>query len=223
MNCRHVSLGIALAGLLGLPARAVPQATGRGTVPKTLNPLPASVLIPSPAFTASLISLVPTPANAPDSGLQFIRFGTSGDLTNDGYPEVVISGWSFRGWDATGTPVATPLYLFSTNATGTILLGISSLPGTTSPRILDLDRNGLNDFVYLGHNESPFTPTISQAFLQTSPWQFSPTTLPGPKIASHNSNVCDFNQDGFPDIVASTYVTDGTYFDPAFFVVAWGS
>jgi len=78
------------------------------------------------------------------------------------------------------------------------LLGVSNLPGTTSPRILDLDKNGLNDFVYLGHNESPFTPTISQEFLQMSPGTFSRTTLPGPKIDSHNSNVGNFNGDGYP-------------------------
>ena len=34
---------------------------------------------------------------------------------------------------------------------------------------------------------------------------------------SHNSNVGNFNGDGYPDIVASTYMTDGTYFDPVFF------
>ncbi len=158
----------------------------------------------------------------------FIWFGTSGDLTNDGYPEVAISGWSFRGWNATGTPPNTPLHVFSTNPSGAVqlnpqtLLGVSSLPGTSSLRILDLDKNGLNDFVYLGYNESPFTPTISQAFLQTSPGTFSTITLSGPKVESHNSNVGNFNGDGYPDIVASTYGTDSTYFDPAFFASTGG-
>jgi len=215
-------------GLLGLPSPAFSQVINPSIVQKTLNPLPASVLIPSSAFTGSLISLIPAPGTGADgitAEVHFIWYGTSGDLTNDGNPEVAISGWSVRpGFtNATGAPPATPLYIFSTNATGTVQLdpqpvfGISSLPGTTSPRILDLDKNGLNDFVYLGYNESPFVPTISQAFLQTSPGTFSTTTLPGPKIDSHNSNVGDFNGDGYPDTVASTYMTDGTYFDPAFF------
>ena len=221
-------VGIALLGLAGFPSPALSQAINPGIVQKTLNPLPASVLIPSSAFTGSLISLIPTPgigANGVTAEVVFNWSGTSGDLTNDGYPEVAISGQSVRPPDATGPPPATPLYVFSTNATGTVqldpqlLLGVSSLPGASSLRILDLDKNGLNDFVYLGFNESPLTPTISQEFLQTAPGTFSIVTLPGPKVASHNSNVGDFNGDGYPDIVASTYMTDGTYFDPAFFAV----
>ena len=217
-------------GLAGFPSPALSQTINPGIVQKTLNPLPASVLIPSSAFTGSLISIIPAPGTGVDgvtAEVNFVWYGTSGDLTNDGYPEVAISGWSVRNGsafnNAPGAPPTTPLYVLSTNASGTVqldpqpLFGLSSLPGTTSPRILDLDKNGLNDFVYLGHNESPFTPTISQEFLQRAPGSFSTFTLPGPKIASHNSNVGDFNGDSYPDIVASTYMTDGTYFDPAFF------
>ena len=141
------SVSIALIGFAGLPSLALSQAINPSIVQKTLNPLPASVLIPSSAFTGSLISLIPFVEGPP----WFIWFGTSGDLTNDGYPEVAISGWSFRGRNATGTPPNTPLHVFSTNPSGAVqlnpqtLLGVSSLPGTSSLRILDLDKNGLND------------------------------------------------------------------------------
>jgi hypothetical protein len=220
--------GIALMGFAGFPSPALSQTINPAIVQKTLNPLPNSVLIPRSAFSGSLISLIPAPGTGADgvtAEVNFVWSGTSGDLTNDGYPEVAISGWSIRpGFNnATGTPLPTPLYVFSTNAAGTVqldpqpLFGISSLPGTNAHRILDLDKNGLNDFIYLGYNESPFTATISQEFLQTTPGAFFTVTLPGPKVASHNSNVGDFNGDGYPDIIASTYMTDGTYFDPAFF------
>ncbi len=146
MFYRELIVGIVLICLADLPSPALSQVINRAIVQTTLNSLPNSVLIPNSGFTGSLISLVPRIGE-----YGFVWYATSGDLTNDGYPEVAISGWSFRGFNATGTPPETPLYILSTNATGTVrlnpqtLLGLSSLPGTTSPRILDLDKNGLND------------------------------------------------------------------------------
>ena len=220
--------GIALMRFAGFPSLALSQAINPGLVQKTLNPLPASVLIPSSAFTGSLVSLIPRPGTTADGVTtkdSFIWFWSSGDLTNDGYPEVAISGWSIPvgANNATGTPAATPLYVFSTNATGTVqldaqhLFGISSVPGTTSPRILDLDKNGLNDLIYLGHNEFPFSPSLSQEFLQRTPGNFSTVSLPGPNVNAYDWNVGEFNGDGYPDIIASNFNTDGSYFDPAFF------
>jgi len=91
------------------------------------------------------------------------------------------------------------------------------VPGTTSPRILDLDKNGLNDLIYLGHNEFPFSPSLSQEFLQRTPGKFSTVILPGPNVNAYDWNVGEFNGDGYPDIIASNFNTDGSYFDPAFF------
>ena len=48
-------------GLAAFPSPALSQAINPRIVQKTLNPLPASVLIPRSAFTGSLISLVPHP------------------------------------------------------------------------------------------------------------------------------------------------------------------
>ena len=53
--------GIALMEFAGFPSPALSQAINPRIVQKTLNPLPASVLIPRSAFTGSLISLVPHP------------------------------------------------------------------------------------------------------------------------------------------------------------------
>jgi hypothetical protein len=219
---RRRALAGLLGGLLGLPGGVAAEVINPAIVQTTLNPLPPSVLIPSARFTGSLIVVT---SDVPHT---FVLFGTSGDLTGDGFPEVVITGWSAPpALDPTGPPPAAPLRVFSTTPIGVVpvdalgLLGVSTLPGTSTPRILDLDGNGLEDFLYLGFNEFPFTnpfaTTISQAFRQTAPGQFSTVTLAGPTITSHNSNVGDFDGDGRPDVVASTFGTDGTFFDPDFF------
>ena len=151
-------------GLASSPSPALSQTINPAIVQKTLNPLPASVLIPSSAFTGSLVSLIPHPGNGADGITAELGFfpvvGTSGDLTNDGYPEVVLpmALFSFNP-NVPGPPG--PLYVFSTNATGTIqldsqqLLGTGSVPEVGSTYILNLDRNGLNDFIYLGTCENP--------------------------------------------------------------------
>ena len=92
-------VGIALLGLAGFPSPALSQAINPGLVQKTLNPLPTSVLIPSSAFTGSLVSLIPRPGTTADGVTakdSFIWFWSSGDLTNDGYPEVASAGGPFQ-------------------------------------------------------------------------------------------------------------------------------
>lgn len=188
----------------------------------TLNPLPNSILIPSARFAGKYIGTLPSDLNQAQN-IAYIWFGTSGDLTNDGNPEVIFSGWSFRGWNPKDIPPDTPLVLFSTGSESTRLVdpvtffGINSLPGTATPTIMDLDRNGRNDFFFLGHNESPFYPTESLAFLQQTDGTFKRLQIAGPKVTVHNDGIGDFNKDGFPDLVASAVITDKTYLNPAFF------
>ena len=181
-------------------------------VQQTLNPLPDSVLIPSSLFSGSLVGYVDFDTT------NFILYSGVGDLTGDRFPEVMFTGWSYRGWDATGTPPPTPILLMSTSATGVTqidpltLLGTAEVAGTTQPRILDLNNDGRNDFFYLGHNESPFVPTLSEVFLQTAGGTFTRSALAGPKQESHNSNLGDFNGDGFVDVVASSYGSEEGFY-----------
>jgi hypothetical protein len=114
--------------------------------------------------------------------------------TNDGYPEVVLPMALFS-FNPTfqGPPVRctcsrpTPPGRSSSIPSSCLVTG--SVPEVGSTYILNLDRNGLNDFIYLGTRENPMIPTISQEFLQTGPSTFAIVTLPGPQVDSHNSNV----------------------------------
>jgi len=162
------------------------------------------------------------------SGLA-VFFSASGDLTNDGYPEIVIAGWN--GDDATHKLLYRPIFVVSTNSSGASmldpakLLGISSIPGTSTPRILDIDKNGLNDFFYLAYNEArtgypgsnDFAHEYSQVFLQTAPGQFVVSNMTAGKTLSHNSNLGDFNFDGYTDIIAAGGGMELGYFNSRFF------
>lgn len=192
----------------------------------TLNPLPDSILIPASGFKGTLIAaIVPDPTLSQGS----VMFSASGDLSGDGYPEMVVTGWG--GDDPTHQLLYSPVYLFSTNSSGASmldpmqLLGVSSIPGTSTPRILDLDNNGLNDFFYLAYNETrtqfpasnDFAHEYSQIFLQTAPGHFVVSNMTAGKTLSHNSSLGDFNFDGYADIIAAGGGMEIGYFDSGFF------
>jgi hypothetical protein len=186
-------------------------AQGVPIVQRTLNPLPGSVNIPAAAFKGTHLGTIVAPPTT-------VFYSAAGDLTNDGYPEVLFTGWTFRGFDAVGEAAAAPVFLFSTNATGAValdpqrVLGTSGVAGTSTPRILDLNRDGRNDFFYLGHNESPAFPTRSERFMQNADGTFARLAIAGPKLEGHNSNVGDFNGDGFIDVLSSSYRTEDNFF-----------
>ena len=178
---------------------------------RTLNPLPASVNVPASAFKGRHIATVPAPPVT-------VFYHASGDLTNDAYPEVLFTGLTYRGFGVGGTTVDAPIYAFSTTATGTTrlspltLLGATAVAGTSTPRIMDLNRDGRNDFFYLGHNESPAVPTASERFLQNANGTFTRQFIAGPKLEGHNSGTGDFNGDGYVDIVSSAYRTEQDFY-----------
>lgn len=189
-------------------------------VQKTLNPLPNSILIPVSGFTGKYVGSTRSPIQKTIPDVGHVWYGVAGDLNNDGYPEVLFSGQSVEPFQIEPkVPYPTPIFLFSTSSNGvTVLdpvkvLGINETAGTSTPRIVDINNDGRNDFMYFGFNEHPFYPTISQTSIQQSDGSFKQTTIPGPRVSSHNSDGGDFNGDGYIDFVLSSYMTDGTFFD----------
>jgi hypothetical protein len=174
----------------------------------TLNPLPSSVQWASSLFT---LRDVGTPFTMP-AGVSRVLYGTVGDLTGDGWPEVVISGWSYRGFDATGTPPNVPISIFSVTASGVTqlsaqtLLGVTGSPGTAMLRIADFTGDGRNDLLMVGHNESPFVNTTSTLWVASASG-FTAQNV-GPKLAAHEGEASDVNGDGRLDYVVSAYYTE---------------
>ncbi len=179
---------------------------------RTLNPLPNTVNIPAATFAGKHLGTLPAPTPT------VVMYSQAGDLTGDGYPEIAMTGWTFRAWDSTGEPPPAPITVVSTSAAGATfldpvaLLGTGTVAGTTNPYIVDLNNDGRNDFFYIGHNESPLVPTMSERFIQQPSGGFVRSTIAGPKVEAHNSGLGDFNGDGFIDVVASTYATDPAFY-----------
>ncbi|WP_334163831.1 FG-GAP-like repeat-containing protein [Phenylobacterium sp.] len=174
-----------------------------------LNPLPSSVQWNVGLFSAREVG---TPLVRGDVGQ--VLYHAMGDLTGDGWPEIVVTGWSYRGWDAVGTPPEVPITVISTGPNGPTMLdaatflGRDSSPGTAILRIADFTGDGRNDLMMVGHNESPFVTTPSFLFVRTDAGFVQQTV--GPKVAAHEGEVGDINGDGLPDMVLSAYWAEKT-------------
>ncbi|WP_292928935.1 FG-GAP-like repeat-containing protein [Novosphingobium sp. PASSN1] len=144
--------------------------------------------------------------------------GVSGDLTGDGWAEVVIGGWSYRGFDATGTPPSVPFLIVSTGPGGgklldaATVLGRASTPGTQSLRMGDFNNDGKLDLFVDGHNESPFFDTQSTLYLNNGNGTLRPIDA-GPKGTFHNGEIGDLNGDGKLDFIGAGYSV-AKAFDP---------
>ncbi|NQE60608.1 FG-GAP-like repeat-containing protein [Caulobacter sp. RHG1] len=191
-----------------------------GPTPITLNPLPTTAAWSSSAFNVAFIGKVARQGMDPSGAtVANLLFSTYGDLTGDGWPEIVLSGWSYRGWNAPGKPPAVPITVISTSPTGTkivdsaALLGVSSYPGTAMLRIADFNGDGRNDLFIAGHNESPFTVTQTTLFT----WTASGFTAKQSAflVTAHEGHVGDFDGDGKIDAVLSAYYSEGAF--PAIF------
>ncbi len=175
----------------------------------TMNPMPSSVLLDPNDFSVSEINHI-IKSTAEDTAT--ILYHGVGDSDLDGDPEIIISGWTFRGWNAVDVPPDAELYMFEAEADQTnyipvdSALGISSTAGTAFIRIGDFTADGLPDVLMLGHNEDPPFPT--ENVLHTNTGSGFSSTVFGPKMTAHEGNIGDFNHDGYLDFIASAYQLD---------------
>lgn len=170
----------------------------------TLNPMPQSVNIDPDFFTVSEIFHHSVP-NA------VITYHGAGDTDQDGHPELYISGWSWRGWNADPPPPPSELTIFEANADDTVvlspeLLGTTTTPGTTFLRVDDFDGDTRPDVLITGHNESPFAMTPNTIYLNRGD-HFEPRNI-SPAMAMHEGYLGDFDLDGDVDFIASAYWVD---------------
>ncbi len=172
----------------------------------TINPLPRSVLLNSQMFEVAEIHQQAANENSQ------VWYAGSGDLDSDGNPEILLSGWTFRGFDAQPPAPPADLVVFEADMDKTRylsaqqLLGRSTTSGTAFIRVEDFDLNGHQDILIAGHNESPFQFTPNHLLLNDN-GKFTEHRVE-PDMAMHEGSIGDFNRDGYPDFVGSGYWAD---------------
>ncbi|WP_197484273.1 VCBS repeat-containing protein [Halioglobus sp. HI00S01] len=201
-----------------IEARLIPMfrkaAGGKHAV--TLNPLPTSVLIDDGLFDIREIDHI-----AVEDNYSTIKYFGLGDTDADGNPEVFVSGWTDGGSyiDTNGEerPANARLQVFEAGPDATELLdanellGRSTTDGTAFIRVHDFDRNGHDDLLIIGHNESPFVPTENILFLNDGN-QLTPRSIE-PAMAMHEGSLADINGDGYTDIIGSAYMSSYDWSD----------
>jgi hypothetical protein len=180
----------------------------------TMNPMPSSVLLDPDYFSVSEINHI---IKSTAENTATILYHGAGDTDLDGDPEIIISGWTFRGGNPLDVPPDAELYMFEAEADQTNFisvesaLGISSTAGTGFIRINDFTGDDLPDVLMLGHNEIPPEPTENVLLANTGSG-FSGTVF-GPKMTAHEGNTGDFDDDGYLDFIASAYQLDLSFAD----------
>ena len=126
-----------------------------------------------------------------------VYYGNFGDVTGDGKPDMVISGWTVDTGNASGR-----IFLLELDPEN----GITSVEwtdneGTAAPWVEDFDGDGIAEITSIGFYDFPVNPAPTIYFdggLENG-------VSIGPDIDSHESSVVDYDGDGDLDVVAISY------------------
>jgi serralysin len=125
-----------------------------------------------------------------------VYYGNSGDLTGDGTPEMVLSGWTVNSDNASGRIF---IVEFSDNQISNFVWRENE--GTAAPWVYDFDGDGRAEILSVGFYDFPVAPAETVFFDEN----LEARTVVGPRIDSHESSVVDFDGDGDLDVVAISY------------------
>ena len=128
----------------------------------------------------------------------------------DGKKGLVVNGWAYDGWSNT-THYTVNAAILEENANGTLSDATSKwLPnavnnGSGSVIVADFNRDGKQDIFLAAHNESPFLPYSSTAYISNSSGGFTKVSLTD-SVAAHGAAV--FTYTGLPTVFLGSYAGD---------------
>ena len=126
-----------------------------------------------------------------------VYYGNYGDVTGDGNPDMVISGWTVN----TGNTPGRIFVLEIDPKQGITNIQWKENEGTAAPWVEDFDGDGVDEIISIGFYDFPVAPAPTIYFnggLENS-------QVIGPNIDSHESSLVDFDKDGDLDVVAISY------------------
>ena len=128
-----------------------------------------------------------------------VYYGNYGDVTGDGKPDMVISGWTVN----TGNSAGRIFVLEIDPNQGITNIQWRENEGTAAPWVEDFDGDGVAEIMSIGFYDFPVAPAPTIYFYNG----LNNGRLIGPNIDSHESSLVDYDNDGDLDVVAIGYNT----------------
>jgi hypothetical protein len=126
-----------------------------------------------------------------------VYYGNFGDVTGDGKPDMVMSGWTVNTGNASGR-----IFILELDPeNGITNIEWTNNEGTAAAWVEDFDGDGIDEIMSIGFYDFPVAPAPTVYF----DGGLDNGVIVGPDIDSHESAMVDFDQDGDLDVVAITY------------------